>query len=500
MNLSMKQHIDVILPSLTHIINTSLASGVFPKLLGKAIVTPILKKPTLDSNELQNYRPVSNIAFISKLIEKVVCKQIADHMSFYGLGEQFQSAYTANTSTETALLKVKSDMLCAVDRQEVVLLVLLDLSAAFDTVDHNVLLQRLYHRIGISGTALKWVESYLKSRTSCVSIDGEYSAAAQLIYGVPQGSVKGPLDFIIYILPVGDIIRSHGITFHSYADDIQLYISFNPKEPNAAGKALQKLERCIADLQCWMKSNKLMLNNKKTEFLIAGSSQSIKKLPPLQLHVGDDTIMPSSHVRNLGVVFDTNLTMTKQVSSMVSSSNYQLRNLWRLHRFLDQDTRHQAVRALILSRLDYGNALLYGITSKELRRLQSIQNKAAKFIYSAARFDSPAPLLHSLHWLPIHERISYKICLYVYKSQHGQSPQYLANALIPKSRPALGPTTRSTLDATLLDIPSTKKCIGDKAFTTAGPSLWNRLPRHIRENHSIDLFKKVLKTHLFPSQ
>ena len=460
----LKKHIDVMLPSLTHIINLSLASGIFPKLLGHAIISPIIKKVTLDSNELQNYRPVSNIAYISKLIEKVVTKQITDHMSLYNLGEQFQSAYTANTSTETALLKVKSDMLCAVDRQEVVFLVLLDLSAAFDTVDHSVLLHRLQQRTGICGTALKWIDSYLKSRTSCVCIEGEFSAATPLLYGVPQGSVKGPLDFIIYTLPVGDIIRSHNLDFHVYADDVQVYISFNPKEPNAAMEALRKLELCIMDLKNWMKTNKLMLNNNKTEFFIAGSRQSIQRLPPVQLQVGDSTIMPSCHIRNLGVMFDTHMTMSKQVSAIVSSANYQLRNLWRLHRYLDQETRYQVVRALILSRLDYGNALLYGITSKELKRLQSIQNKSAKFIFSASRRDSPAPLLHSLHWLPVRERIFFKLCLYVYKSLNGHAPQYLTDSLKAKSRPLQGPVTRSASDNTLLVVPPTRTQNGDKAF------------------------------------
>ena len=259
-------------------------------------------------------------------------------------------------------------------------------------------------------------------------------------------------------------------------------------------------ELCITDLKDWMKSNKLMLNNNKTEFFIAGSRQGIDKLPPLQLQVGESTIMPSSHVRNLGVLFDTNMTMSKQVSAIVSSANFQLRNLYRLRRFLDQDTRHQVVRALILSRLDYGNSLLYGTTSQELNRLQSIQNKSAKLIFSAARLDSPAPLLHSLHWLPVRERILFKLCLYVYKSLNGHAPQYLTDSLKLKARPSQGPITRSSSDTSLLSIPYTRRHIGDKAFAAAGPSSWNSLPRHIRDAPTIDSFKQALKTFLFPTQ
>ena len=419
-------------------------------------------------------------------------------MALNDLGEDFQSAYTANRSTETALLKVKSDILDAVDRQEVTFLVLLDLSAAFDTVDHDILLSRLYHRIGICETALQWIKSYLSSRTSCVCIDGKLSKPSPLKYGVPQGSVKGPLDFIIYTLPVGDIIRRHNLKFHGYADDVQLYTSFNPKIPNAAEMALRKLELCIDDLKNWMKSNKLMLNNNKTEFFIAGSQFAVKKLPPLQLRVGDSSIPPSNHVRNLGVIFDTNMTMSKQISSIVSSTNYQLRNIRRLRRYLDHETRHQVVRALVLSRLDYGNVLLFGAASNELCRLQSIQNKAAKLIFSASRFDSPVPLLNSLHWLPVSQRINFKLCVYVFKAIHNQAPQYISNTFKIKGIPSHGPTTRSSSDPTHLVKPPTKKCVGDKSFTVAGPALWNSIPRHIRESKSLSHFKGALKTYLFP--
>ena len=291
--------------------------------------------------------------------------------------------------------------------------------------------------------------------------------------------------------------RNHNLDFHVYADYAQVHISFNPKEPNPAMEALQKLELCIMDLKNWMKTNKLMLNNNKTEFFIAGCRQSIQRLPPIQLQVGDSTIMPSCHIWNLGVMFDTRMTMSKQVSAIVSSANYQRRNLWRLHRYLDQETRHQVVRALILSRLDYDNALLYGTTSKELKRIQSIQNKAAKFIFSASRRDSPAPLLHLLHWLPVRERIFFKLCLYVYKSLNGHAPQYLTESLKVKSRPQ-GPVTRSASDNTLLINPPTRTHSGDKAFAVRGPSIWNTIPGHIHDSPNTWQFQKGLENVSLP--
>lgn len=464
--------------------------------LGHAAITPIIKKASLDRNEYKNYRPVSNIMYISKLIEKVVTNQITNHVTSYDLDEMYQSAYKANTSTETALLKVKSDILNAVDRQEVVFLVLLDLSAAFDTVDHKILLKRLHNRMGISGTALKWFETYLESRRCCVFIDGHYSDSEPLIYGVPQGSVVGPLQFILYTLPIGDIIRRHNIQFHQYADDTQLYVSFNPKVTGAAEGALDRLQHCISDLKEWMDINKLKFNSEKTELFIAGSQYGCQKLPLIRLRVGENLIEPSSHIKNLGVIFDTQMNMTKQINSIISSGYFQLRNIRRIGRYLNQDTKHHVVRSLILSKLDYGNALIYGSNMKDIRRLQTLQNRSAKFIFSAGRLESPKPLLDTLHWLPIDTRIKYKLCLYVFKCLHDHAPVYLNQCLHFKPRPS-GPTTRSSSDRSLLLVPLSKKRIGDKAFTSAGPTLWNSLPRHLRELDNINAFKKMLKTYLY---
>jgi hypothetical protein len=153
----------------------------------------------------------------------------------------------------------------------------------------------------------------------------------------------------------------------------------------------------ISDIKTWMNKNKLKLNNEKTEFFIAGTYHSLQKLPKLQLTVGESAIEPSSNIRNLGIIFDSNMTMSKQINSLISSGNYQLRNIRRICRYLDQETRHLVVRALFLSRLDYGNALLYGSNSQDLNRLQSLQNRAAKLIFSASRLESPLPLMRLSH-------------------------------------------------------------------------------------------------------
>ena len=182
--------------------NDSLQEGTVPPTFKKAVVLPLLKKPDLDVEKLQNYRPVSNLIYISKLLEKVVANQIMDYMSANDLHEVLQSAYRSGHSTETALLKIKNDIDLALDRGDGVFLVLLDLSAAFDTIDHTILIDRLETWRGITGTVLKWLKTYLSCRTQSVRVGESSSVDVHLKTGVPQGSVLGPLLYLIYMLPL----------------------------------------------------------------------------------------------------------------------------------------------------------------------------------------------------------------------------------------------------------------------------------------------------------
>ncbi len=284
-----------VVPALTHIVNTSLQTGVFPSAFKQARITPLLKKPTLIPTLLGNYRPVSLLPFIAKTLERVVFNHVSAFLKQNNLLDSNQSGFRSGHSTETAFLSVVEALRLARAASKSSLLILLDLSAAFDMVNHQILLSTLLRK-GISGTALQWFESYLSDRSFKVSWRGEVSKSQHLATGVPQGSVLGPLLFSVYMASLGSVIQKHGFSYHCYADDTQLYLSFHPEDPTIA----TRISACLTDISCWMKDHHLQLNLAKTELLVVSANPSLHHNFTFQL--GSSTITSSKTARNLGVV------------------------------------------------------------------------------------------------------------------------------------------------------------------------------------------------------
>lgn len=479
-------------PFITSIINTSLSSGVFPSQLKEATVTPILKKTSLDAENLKNYRPVSNLPFLSKLIEREVSHQFTAHLEVNNINTKFQSAYKAQHSTETALTRVQNDILRAVDREGGAILVLLDLSAAFDTIDHHLLLQLLECQMGVSGTALAWFQSYLSSRKQCVCVEGTMSEERALNYGVPQGSVLGPILFTTYTQPLHVVLNE--IDFHLYADDSRMYLSFHPNSADSTNTAITTIGQCFCKVKAWMTSRFLKLNDSKTEVLVITSPTMTKQLQPVALQLGESTIVPSQHARDLGVTWDTTMRMEQHITNICKSAYYQLHNIYRIKKYLSEHAIKSVVHAFITSRLDYCNSLLYGTPGCLLDRLQRVQNTAARLITGTSRSSHITPVLRELHWLPVTHRIIFKVALLTFKAQHGLAPLYLSELLTPyiPSR-SLRSSTKN-----LLTVPSYKlKAYGGRSFTCVAPVIWNDIPENLRGATSLSVFKAGLKTYLF---
>lgn len=489
--------IDPLLPVITNIINTSLESGCFPEAWKEAVIRPLLKKAGLDC-AFKNLRPVSNLAYVSKLTERAVFNQTHDHFVRSGLYPLLQSAYRQHHSTETALLKVANDILLNMNSQRVTLLVLLDLSAAFDTVDHEILLQRLRRKFGVGGRVLDWLTSYLSGRSQRVLIDGASSERFNLRFGVPQGSCLGPLLFTAYVSELFEIIKVHLPEAHCFADDVQLYLSFKPGSSLNQAEAIQAMENCITDLRKWMFRNKLKFNDDKTDFLIMGSRQQLAKLNPCIIRVGSTDIQPVSSLRNLGSWFDQNLSMSVHVSKTCGVGFFWLHNIKRISKFLPRDRLETVIHAFITSRVDYCNGLLYGLPKYELAKLQRVQNAAARLLTCIRRYDHITPVLRALHWLPISYRIQFKILLLTFKALHGMAPDYIRDLITIRQHSRYSLRSSSSI---VLEFPQGKmlRSFGDRAFSVAAPKLWNALPLDLRNISSLSTFKSCLKLHLFKS-
>lgn len=402
-----------------------------------------------------------------------------------------QSAYKASHSTETALLRVLNDILAAIDDQKGVLLVLLDLSAAFDTVHHSTLLKRLQQRIGVKGIPLQWFQSYLEGRTQSVCVSSSTSTPTQMQYGVPQGSVLGPLLFTIYTLPVGDIAREFDVYIHLYADDTQLYIFFEVRgNPTTA---VQRMEACVHRIKVWMEENSLKLNDDKTDVIVIASPHHSTKVNIPSIRIGSSDISPSPTVRNLGVTLDKTMNMKEHIKKTCAAAYCHLRNIASIRRCLSQEATIKLMQAFVTSRLDSCNSLLFGIPDASIQRLQRVQNMAARVIFHKTKYDSVTPLLQALHWLPIPQRIIYKLLLLTHKALHGMAPVYLSELLV-QYQPSRSLRSGQT---GLLVVPRSRVRAGDRRFASAAPRLWNALPQSIRNTDNLTGFKQALKTHLF---
>ena len=215
--------------------------------------------------------------------------------------------------------------------------------------------------------------------------------------GVPQGLVLGPILYILYTTPLGQICRKHGIHYHLYADDNQLYMSFKPSKPGSKETCLHQLEGCISDIRLWMANNMLKLNDEKTEFIIFGTCQQLAKISDISIKVGSMKIQPVDEVRNLGFFMDRFLKNSVHINKLSAAMFHSLRNIKRIWNKLDFDSTKTLIQALIMSKLDYCNALLPGSSKFLLTKLQCIQNMACRIVCSLRKFDHVTQPMYDLH-------------------------------------------------------------------------------------------------------
>ncbi|PIK34110.1 hypothetical protein BSL78_29076, partial [Apostichopus japonicus] len=383
-----------------------------------------------------------------------------------------------------------NDLLEAVDQCQEAALVLLYFSAAFDTIDHDIILERLQNRYGILPTARKWFESYLRGRSFSVNIKGARSIPRNLNDGVPQGSVLGPSIFAMYVAPLGDIVSAHGIDYMSYADDTQLYLTLSPGNREIS---ISRLESCIRDIKSWSIQNKLMFNDSKTEVLHISSKFLMCPTSP-KIAVDDSFVDTIFKAKSLGVIVDCNLNMKHVKNTAPQLHSHYTRSDNSPNTSTTNLPNDSSTHSLRLA-WTTATASCTAFHPLNFPNFSSFRTRPPVLSHVPRSTTHITPILRDLHWLPLHLRIRYKVALHAFNAIHGMAPSYLTDLVASYS-----PQRRlRSSSETLLCRP--RRCntrlYGDRCFSAAAPEVWNNLPRDLREAPHLNRFKKDFKTYLF---
>ncbi len=479
--------------AISHIVNNSFSVGVFPDKWKRAIVKPLPKLETATSPT--DYRPISLLPTLSKVLEKLAFQQILKYLKNHELMDPLQSGFRKDHSTLSALLKVTNDMYDALDNSEVSVLILLDYSKAFDTVNHQLLLTKL-QALGFKTSALNWILSYLSDRYQKVVVDDEESSWQHVSNGVPQGSVLGPLLFSILVSDLRHCIQCS--KYHMYADDTQLYT--HSSVANLAN-TIASVNNDLCRIKGYSDHNGIKLNTSKSVYMILGSHRNMAKVATIQLPhivIGNSIINRAPFVKNLGITFDEVLSWQKHINICIAKAYSKLRHIYRFKTFLSIDSKKILCETLVLSQFDYADAVYSNISSSLSNSIQKVQNSCLRYIFNIKKKDHVrlSLLLKKINWLNMENRRLLHCFTVIFKILAGRAPGYLACELRTSSQHHL----YNTRSAHNLYPVNRRTEIRNRSFMIRVPLLYNTLPRGIRSVASVSTFKRVCHKFLFTSQ
>ena len=476
----LKEGMCVITEPLTHIINQSINTGIFPDKWKEARVLPLHKSGLTD--DPYNYRPISILSVLSKIIERHVHDQIYKHLSEHNLLYEYQSGFRPQHSCEAALLQMIDTWLKAIDDNQLVGTIFLDLQKAFDVVDHSILVKKL-GLYGLSENSVKWFSSYLSNRKQKVSLNGCVSDFKEITAGVPQGSILGPLLFIIFINDMFMHDSSVDNKNSLYADDSSFYTV-----GNTVAEIEMNLNQDLKKVTDWCTKNRMFINKAKTKSMLLCTRQKRMNLDStLKIKIDDDYLENSKSEKVLGVTIDESLCWTEQVDKTCKKIIFNLHTLKEIKKNLPVKERLLFYNCYILPHLNYCCSVWGNCPANQQNRVTKLQKRAAHLILDADLSIPSSDLFKKLKWLPFPKYVEYQQSVTVYKSLNELNPHYM-NKLFSYTQENHSYGTRNATSS-LLALPKCNKSIGQKCISYSGPKVWNGLTEAIRCAPSLPSFK-----------
>lgn len=478
----LKMSAPVISSSLAHVLNKSLRTGRVPKDMKSARITAIFKKG--NRTDTGNYRPISILPVISKLLEKLVHRQLYSYCTVNNLISEAQSGFRKGHSTETSLHRMTEQLFEGLNSGHCVGMVALDLKKAFDTVDHSIVVNKLEY-YGVRGVANEWFRSYLSNRTQFAQINGHLSDPENIETGVPQGSILGPLLFIIYVNDLSACLQHS--TANMYADDTAFYIG--NKDINIVRECLQEDTEYVHD---WLNSNKLSLNVSKTTSMIICNDQKRRTLDSdnLDITVRDETIEHSKCTPYLGIELDDRILFDKQLQRQIGKINRSIGALKRVSKYIPIETRKTLFNTIVLPHYDYCSTVWGSYCDSKLIRLQRTQNRAMRIILNEEPRCHVPPLLARTNFLSVNQRFYVNMCVTMWKVVHGHAPDHLVGMFPLQSTQPRNMVTRSMAKLDVNVGPS-----HPRSFRCRGSKAWNDLPLDLQTISTLSSFKYEIKKH-----
>ena len=476
------QSINAISQPLTHIINLSITHGIVPDEMKIARVIPLFKAD--DRDVFTNYRPVSILPSFSKFIERIIYNRFLEYFNKYSILSDKQYGFRKNHSTSLALVDLYDKISTAIDQKEIAVGIFLDLSKAFDTVNHSILFDKLKY-YGIRGLALDWVKSYFSNRVQFVQFNDCFSASKNISCGVPQGSILGPLFFLLYINDIANVSKLVDLIL--FADDTSIF--FSHKDINYLNNVLNRELRKLSD---WFIVNKLSLNLTKTKFMIFKPRQKARH-PDVQLTLNNRCIEQVNETVFLGVILDETLSWKSHISHVANKISKSIGIIFRSSFYLFDISLRILYYSIIYPYLEYCNLVWASTYSSNLCRIVLLQKRAIRILNKSEFRAHTDPLFKKLNILKFEDIRSLQLGQFMYCHKNSLLPKRFNSMFVLNNQVH----TYDTRHSKAFHVPLCRTNIKQFCVGFQGPKLLNSLPLELVNSTSLILFKKKLKAFFF---